>query len=165
MPTRRIRARDLARHLREDLRRDTEVCRTAALELAAQGTALAVVRTGNMDLVDKGTYKRGWDFGPIPDGAEFGNTAPHASTLEKGRRPGRAGPPFEPIFEWVKRKFFDGYDPAEDEVEAERIAWAIRNALHYRGMKGRFVLRLTTDLIRAEVKPAMVRAIRARRGQ
>jgi len=157
-----IRARDLGREIRATLAEDTELCRQICLELAVRGVARAVIATDREDLVALGQYKRSWDHGLIPNGAEFGNDAPHSAVLEHGRRPGRPGPPVQPIFEWVQRKLFDAYNPVEDEAEAERLAWAIRTKLHHEGMRGRFILLETTEALKQDIKPAMVRVLRRR---
>lgn len=92
----------------EDIRRrlaaDTEIVRRAALEVAQQSLRDAVIETNRAGAVDQGFFKLSWGARPIPQGAVVENTAPYAAVLEYGRRPGRPGPPLQPIIEWVHRK-------------------------------------------------------------
>jgi len=142
-----IRANDLGDRLRRRLREDTELVRAVALEVALKAEGAAVRATNNSGLVDQGQFKASWVHRSIPKGAEVGNTAPHASTLEHGRRPGRPGPPFAPIREWVARKLVpegkvtgpDGSPPTEADID--QAAWAIRNAIHIRGSKPHLLLK------------------------
>jgi hypothetical protein len=56
---------------------------------------------------------------------------PYAESIEFGRLPGSM-PPFEPIYEWVKRKL-----QVNDENEAKRIAWAIVQDIKVNGQEPR----------------------------
>lgn len=87
------------------LREDTALVRASALDACLGGVRDVVKATNDANLVDLGAYKLAWSAAPLPTGAELGNSAPYAPVIEYGRRPGRAGPPIMPIYEWVQRKF------------------------------------------------------------
>lgn len=90
--------------IRERLRQDTALVERVALEVAQRSLASAVKETNEAKAVDQGFFKLSWSARPIPGGAMFENTAPYAAILEYGRRPGRPGPPLQPIIAWVNRK-------------------------------------------------------------
>lgn len=152
MPVVQLKASQVGAYVQKRAREKLQLARRLAYEIATEAEARAVMATDAADLVDKSQFKRGWGSRKIAKGGEIGNDAPHAAVLEHGRRPMRPGPPFAPIFEWVTRKLFDAYNPAEDEVEAERLAWAIRNHLHVNGMKGHFILRNLEPWMRSEYR-------------
>lgn len=86
------------------LRQDTALVERVALEMAQRSLADAVKETNAADAVDQGLYKLAWSARRVPKGAAVDNTAPYAAVLEYGRRPGRPGPPLQPIIAWVNRK-------------------------------------------------------------
>ena len=86
------------------LRQDTALVERVALEVAQRSLADAVRETNAADAVDLGGYKLAWRATRIPRGAAVDNTAPYAPVLEYGRRPGRPGPPLQPIIAWANRK-------------------------------------------------------------
>lgn len=69
---------------------------------------------------DLGTYEKGWQkveheaggVGVILTSRQT-NTAPHALTLEDGRKPGAKPPPVGPIFRWAERKGILANDKTE----------------------------------------------------
>lgn len=138
MPTIVIKAEEFADLLELRLRNDRELLRLVALEVATRGEAEAVIRTNKAGLVDERTFKDGWSSRRTKDGAELGNEVPYASVIEYGRRPGRPGPPLEPIREWVVRKLVgNGNVKLED---ADNAAFLIRRAIHQRGTPPRHIL-------------------------
>lgn len=90
--------------IREQLKADTALVERVALEVAQRSLAAAVRETNEAGAVDLGFYKLSWSASPVPGGAELGNSAPYAAVIEYGRRPGRPGPPLQPIIAWVNRK-------------------------------------------------------------
>jgi hypothetical protein len=169
----RVTAKDFPRVLRARLAKDTEVVRRAAIEVTARGVAEAVAETDRQGLVDQSQYRQSWKFYPLDAGAELRNDAPYAGVIEYGRRPNRPGPPFQPIYEWVKRKLGGtGAIPTDALVTNSRgdvidpavgIAWAIRNAIHKKGSKPRFVLRSVFGKMRPWFGEAVKRALKRRR--
>jgi len=146
MPELHIRARDFGKHLRRRLRQDTDLLRNTALDTALRGETLAVQSTDEKGLVDQGHFKLSWDHRRTHDGAQVGNSSPHSSVIEHGRRPGRPGPPLAPIEEWVRRKLVpegvvtgrDGGPPTDADIRS--AAFAIRRAIHIRGSKPHLIL-------------------------
>jgi hypothetical protein len=120
------------------------------LEVGQRVTTEAVRITNARGLVDLGAYKIGWQTGgalrATPSGVEVVNDAPYAGVIEWGRRPGRPGPPLAPIREWVARKLARTGKVRPEQGETlddaiDRVAMLIRNKLHARGSKPRYVLR------------------------
>ncbi len=141
--------------LRKRLKLGAKAITAAALDAVARGEAEAVRLTAAAGLVDQGAYKLGWKHSKTSTGAELRNDAPHAATIEFGRRPGRPGPPLAPILEWVQRKLVANGEV--DASEAEGVAWAIRNAIHRRGTPPRFILRFVYLRIRRVFFPAAIK--------
>ena len=79
--------------------------------------------------VYKGTYKESWKVTPKENSVIIESTAPHASAVEYGRRPGAAigGAMIEALTAWVRAKVKSGSD-------AKSIAWAIAFAIRARGL-------------------------------
>lgn len=146
--------------LKERLQRDLGLLRRATLEAAMRGVGEAVRATDDRGLVHLGYYKLSWKANSIPQGAELRNDAPYAGVIEWGRRPGRPGPPLEPIREWVARNLVaNGVVKPQD---AERVAFAIRRAIHVRGTPPRFVLRGLLPRLRDFLLSATRRQLGAR---
>lgn len=141
MPTIDVQAKDFGRAIRQHLAADTALVRSAALNAVAKGERDAVRLTDENGLVDRGIYKASWKHAPIPNGAELRNDSPIAGIIEWGRRPNRPGPPFAPIYEWVKRKLVP--NGSVEEHDAYGVAKAIRDAIHRRGLPPHFILRRT----------------------
>jgi len=153
-------ARRLPGLLRKRLTEDTELLRRVAYETCLRGEAHAVRLTNERGLVDNGTpgFKGSWKTDPLHNGAELRNDIPYAGVIEHGRRPGRPGPPIEPIRQWVMRKLV-----ANGEVEAkdaESVARAVRWSIHHKGTKPRFVLRDTVAQMRVWFPAEAVRVLR-----
>lgn len=170
MPTEKhIKASELAEQIGIRIELDKASVRRAALEMATYGEAQAVRITDDEGKVNLGQYKDGWGSRSTPSGAEWGNDAPHAPTIEWGRRPLRPGPPFEPIYEWVVKKLVgappaDGQDPVTAD-NAEQVAWNIQRAIHRRGTKGREILGQSHKRVLAYGRQAILRELRRGRKQ
>jgi hypothetical protein len=154
----RVTAKDFPRVLRARLAKDTEVVRRAAIEVTARGVAEAVAETDRQGLVDQSQYRQSWKFYPLLNGSELRNDAPYAGVIEYGRRKGRPGPPFKPIYEWVIRKLVGTGEVAPDE--AIQVAWAIRAHIHANGSKPRFVLRAVVKKMGPWFREAAIRQLR-----
>jgi hypothetical protein len=126
--------------------------------------------------VNTGQYRRSWRVETTKTGATLGSDAPYAGVIELGRRPGQAGPPIGPIREWVYRKFrvakkwrggrIKSAERAHEQYdEIERMAWAIRNAIHKKGTAPRHImtgaLRRLGGLAEQEIARACEEAARA----
>lgn len=195
-----IDAKDFARWLQARIAADTEIVRLSALEACARGEAIAVKRTNEVGAVDQGQFRLAWNHRARKDGAELRNDAPYAAVIERGRRPGRPGPPLAPIFAWVNRKLRgqikgqyrfakrlaiglakggpgsrsfkraaiahinETFGPEERGVTAATwgIAMNIRDAIHIRGTKPRWILRDTMRLIKPAFQREAVRRLRAK---
>ena len=195
MPSITITGSQFEAAIRRQLEIDTEVVRKAALEATKWGERRAVRITNEVGAVDQGAFKLGWTtaVGISDKAAELRNDTPYAGIIERGRRPGRPGPPLAPIFAWVSRKLVGNirqkYRFAKRAAKAEGDAFAgplsprayrarraenrrrirdqfgseqngvtagiwgaamnIRDAIHARGTKPRWILRRTY----AEMKP------------
>ena len=147
--------------IRERLRQDTELVERIAYEVAQRGIAEAVKQTDAASAVDQSLYKLSWTAARIPRGAEMGNSAPYAPTIEYGRRPGRPGPPLAPILGWVERKLVRG--GAVPPGAAYPVAVAIREHIHRRGTKPRRVLGKTVAMVGPWFREAAVRELRRKR--
>jgi len=124
--------------LRQRFAADAQKLREAALEAALRGVPAAVAATDDEGLVDAGVFKNSWKAEANSDGAELRNDAPYAPAIEHGRRPGRPGPPYGPILEWVRSKLvLNGVVAPE---EAESVAYAIRLSIHRKGTRPRLIL-------------------------
>jgi hypothetical protein len=139
--------------VRRDLERaERRVRRVLLPEVADRIIAKAIRIADAEDLIDRHSYKDGWRIRQTAEGPEVVNDAPHAPTLEHGRRPNRPGPPIDPILGWVRRKLFGGSWAEEDEPEIERVAWAIRESIHRKGSPPRMVLRRAMDGAEAHLR-------------
>lgn len=78
--------------------------------------------------VDRGELRGSVSYTREADGAMVSVDAPHASIVDLGTRPFR--PPIEPLAAWALRKGL-----ADDEDEAERIAWGIANMIEKFGIR------------------------------
>ncbi len=140
MPTIHLDAKDLPDALRRHLEADRAQMVAATFDVCHRGQAFAVALTNGKKLVDRGLYKMGFRVAPIPGTVVTGslrNDTPYANVIEWGRRPKRPGPPYAPILGWVMRKL-----GLKDE-EAKRAAFAIRRAIHNRGLKPHHIMRQT----------------------
>lgn len=100
-------AEGLAWLVRQQLILDAEATRTKVLpEVAHAVLAKALQGTNKAGAVHLGAFKLGWRVAETADGADVVNDVLYAGVIELGRRPGRPGPPLEPIVEWVRRKLF-----------------------------------------------------------
>lgn len=142
MPAVKVDARNLGNALRAHARGMTAQVQAAALDTCNRGVAHAVQLTDAEGLVDLGGYKRGFRVAMNTTGPELRNDTPYAAVIEHGRRPMRPGPPVAPIRQWAARKL--GLSGAE----LDRVAWAIRNAIHKRGTRPRKIMFRTQILMR-----------------
>lgn len=161
MATKVITAKQFPGIIQKRLKADVALLQRAALGAVKHGEAQAVILTTQRGLVDRGTFRRGWESGRTEDGAYLRNDAPYSGTIEHGRRPGAPGPPFEPILEWVERKLV-GNGELEPE-EAYHVAWAIRNAIHHNGTPPSFILRDVTDLIAGYFRAEAMRLLKRKK--
>jgi hypothetical protein len=88
---------------------------------------------GSGGAVNTGHYKRSWKWEALSDGARVYNTAPYASIIEMGRRPGRF-PPITLIQKWAQRRL------GLSLKEAKAAAFPIARAIAKRGLIGRKVM-------------------------
>lgn len=139
MPTVYVNARDLPAVLRKHFENRAASLIAATNEVAMRGMADAVATTNTENLVDLGTYKRGFRVVMASGGAQLRNDTPYAAVIEYGRRPNRPGPPLDPIRRWVERKL------GLTGPEADRAAFAIRRAIHQRGLRPRWVMKRTYE--------------------
>jgi len=101
--------------------------------------------------VDRGELRNSTKFDRLPLGAILSMTAPHAGIIEYGTRP--FFPPIEPLARWALRKGL-----ADDEEEAEEIAWSIARHISQMGIEPRgyfikAVMSLKHDgILREEIK-------------
>jgi len=188
MPSITITAAGFEAAIRKQLIEDTEIVRKAALEATKWGERRAVRITNEVGAVDQGAFKLGWTtaVGITDKAAELRNDTPYAGIIERGRRPGRPGPPLLPIIGWVRRKFggeirgkyrfakrlalglanskgsrkqrADSRRRVREAFDTEAVgvgtnilyvAMHVREAIHVRGTKPRWILRRTY----AEMKP------------
>lgn len=98
---------ELERFVMEQIAKDHETLRTRVIpECAHIVLARALNGTNKAKAVHLGAFKLGWRVVEHKDGADVVNDVLYAGVIELGRRPGRPGPPLEPIVEWVRRKLF-----------------------------------------------------------
>lgn len=127
------------------LMRDLKMLPPVTMEVCHRGQAHVVGLTNQKRLVDRGRYKAGFRVAPMPGNpitSQLRNDTPYANVIEWGRRPMRPGPPLEPILGWVRRKL------GLKGNEAKSAAWAIREAIHRRGLRPHHLMRQTRDLMR-----------------
>lgn len=160
MPAIEVKGKDFARAIGERLVDDTRKLKLVALEVCRRGESHAVTLTTKEDLVDQGLYGLSWKANATTNGAELRNEAPYAAVIEHGRRPGRPGPPLEPIRGWVHRKLVGTGQVTE--AEADGVAYAIRWAIHHRGTKPKLVLKRTFDKFPKWLGQAVRRVFRDR---
>lgn len=134
-----VRMRRFGEVLRQRISADADKARRAAFETMKRAEFEAVEETLRQGVFDIGHYHNAWTVIPIPNGWQVRNTAPYASVIEFGRRPGRPGPPIAPIREWVKRQLVgNGVIPAKD---ADRVAFLVRRKLHEKGTEPKPIFR------------------------
>ena len=209
MPTIVIKGSQFEAFILRQLVEDTEIVRKAALEAVVWGERRAVKITNEVGAVDQGLFKQSWTHavGLKDKAAELRNDAPYAGIIERGRRPGRPGPPLLPIVGWVKRKFGgeirgqlrfakrlalglqsggagakftgpisqkvlrakrrDARNALSDEFalgEGTRvlyIALHVREAIHVRGTKPKWILRRTYAEMKPRFKAEAIRRLRS----
>lgn len=154
MPVVAVNARNLPQVLRQHFVDRVESLRRASVEVAHRGQAEAVAIANREGLVHLGAYKRGFRVVPRPSGAELRNDAPHAMTIEWGRRPRRPGPPIEPIREWVRLKL------GKSGRELEAAAWAIRHHIHEKGSPPKFIMKRVYQQMRGWYRDEVERRLR-----
>jgi hypothetical protein len=159
MATLTITAKEFPAVLRQRLEHDTALLRAAALDTAARVEAEAVSLTEVADKVDQGHYKNAWTHRALPNGAEVSNDSPHAAVIEHGRRPGRPGPPYAPILEWVERKLVGNGEVAPED--AKGVAYAIRQKIHDEGSEPHKILKRAMTNASRWWREAAVRLVRS----
>lgn len=142
MATTRTTAKGLRRALHRIMDRRRKRVVALARDVGEEGVAHARQLARLEGLDDTGAYVRGFEAEPTPDGVRVVNHAPHALTIEYGRRPGQPGPPLQPILEWVQRKL------GLQGEEAQRAAFVIRQKIHEEGSPPHFVMLRVTRQVR-----------------
>jgi len=119
--------------------------------------------------VDRGLYRAGWKWGPVPGGGELWNSEPHAPLIEFGVRAGNikvGRKMIDALTEWAMRKGI-----ASDRKEARRVAWAIARRMKKRGIfnRGRglgilkeLMTKRMPAIIREEIKLEVARELARR---
>ena len=117
---------------------------------------------GAIGAVNTGDYKRRWRVQLTATGGRLFNDHPAADVIERGRRPGRKGPPPSEMKIWAMRRL------GLSDAEAEKAKWPLSKAIGKRGLTGRRVLtnpattdritRNVMDEVKAEVRAALRRA-------
>lgn len=146
----------LAWLIRQQLLADQETLRSKIVPAVAHAVlAKALQGTNKVGAVHLGAFKLGWRVDEAPNGADVVNDVLYAGVIELGRRPGRPGPPLEPILEWVRRKLLKNnpgaltsgmkkkvrLTPERREALTKGLAIAIQRSIHKKGTKPRFILR------------------------
>lgn len=114
--------------------------------------------------VFRGVYRRSFRFEDIPGGAVAYNSAPYASIIELGRRPGKF-PPISVIMQWVRRKKIgmaagprakgSAAGRRLNDREVRRMAFVIARAIAKRGLPARMILENASHAIDRQVLRAM----------
>lgn len=139
----------------------------AIRDAVMQGMAIVqeeVDRTTPYPPVDRGTYRRGFQYAQTPAGATIYNHVPYQGVLEDGRRPGtgvsRAGQ--KAIAAWVLRKglITKSVPRGDRQKAAERVAFLIARKIQARGQPGKHVFARAMTRIEPIVEAAVERAIR-----
>jgi hypothetical protein len=110
-----------------------KAARRGAIKGALRAVQTLVAATGKAGAVNTGHYKRSWKWEALSDGARVYNSAPYASIIELGRRPGRF-PPISLIQRWAQRRL------GLSLKEAKAAAFPIARAIAKRGIAGRKVM-------------------------
>ena len=128
------------------LRDDVAVLEERILgETAHRMVAELVDETDRRDKVVDGQFKAAWTVERTEGGWDVPNDAPYSGVIELGRRPGRPGPPYEPIREWVEKMVAAGRMALDDGDTIEGVAHAIRAAIHKNGTAPTPILRETAS--------------------
>jgi len=109
--------------------------------------------------VDRGTYRRGWKYVRLPDGAQIFSTTPYAAIIEQGRRPGQRRPPTAELMGWVRRKGLVKGRGKNADADARSMAYVVARAIGRRGTPPKRVFGRAMDRLRAEVAAAIRRAL------
>lgn len=145
---------DLGRVSREWATHHHEQARMACLDTAMQVEARYVQRTHQAGAVDTGRMVAAFRFEPTDDGAQVVNDTVYFNVIDKGRRPGQPGPPFEPILQWVLRKQLVGTSRADATqggdlyAQAVRLAHLIRAKIHRKGIEARGITDIKAEVLR-----------------
>lgn len=147
MPQVKVDRRNLGNVLKAHFKARQDELKAAALTTCHRGVAEGVRLTDAAGLVDQGAYKRGWHVTADP---AVTNDSPIAGVIEHGRRPMRPGPPLQPILEWARRKGIP-----------EGAAWAIREAIHRRGLRPHFLMRKVYERMKAWFREEVEKRLRS----
>ena len=153
-----------ARHVRKWTKERRKEAKEVAFDVALRGVMEGVATAGRLGLWDRGGgggYASRFRAVRTKTGAELQNDAPHAATIEFGRRPGATPPPMKVILAWLKRKgivpkgadklsnkrrrgaggrFIAG-ERSKREKAMEGLAFAIAKAIGRRGQPAHAVFR------------------------
>lgn len=156
-----------------------QACRSAA----HQSKAYYVQRIHAEKAVDTGMMKSAFQVTPTPNGAILTNKTAYFTVIDRGRRPGRAPPPIEPIFQWVLRKRlirvmdrkmrFKGQTRAKvlSSHTLANAAWALARRIAFsigrRGIKPREIATgpAADAAVRSFIRTAIDEQMARRRGQ
>ena len=100
----------------------------------------AIVTSKPFPAVDTGFLARSVESQNVPGGGVIVVDAPHAAVIDNGARP--FWPPAAPLIEWANRKF------GLDDVEARRVAFAVRKKISREGIAPRHFSRTAMATIR-----------------
>lgn len=154
-----------------------------AVKLHGPRIAQALVSAEGRGVVDRGTYRRSFKAADVEGGAVLYNFAPHASIIERGRRPGQKMPPVNLIQEWVRRHNLGssfvgpvqravrvrsqlggkarsvGGRKGAVEAQQRQIAWLIARAIARRGMPAHHILDRTVEQLTPIVEKKIAEAL------
>lgn len=173
-------------NFRKELEKDkdlvAEAVKTIRTTVKLRGPQAVQRVIGNLPKmpVDRGTYRRSFQFEDIPNGAVAYNFQLYAPIIEYGRRPGAKMPPVAMLFEWVKRHRIGAelIGPAQqvhgphprgrrgndrrDAVERQQwgIALQIARAIKARGLPARLILETASEIIADDVERELDKALR-----
>lgn len=103
--------------------------------------------------VDTGLYAQSWQFSELETSLILGNTAPHASIIERGARPFR--PPLTPLLAWAKRVLQDPSQPPDYSSRVWALAIGTRNKIEREGIQPRHVLEKAIPMIIENIRQEM----------
>lgn len=93
-----------AKHVRKWTKERRKEAKEVAFDVALRGVHEGANVSEALHIVDRRTYIQRFRAVRTKTGAELQNDAPHAATIEFGRRPGATPPPMKVILAWLKRK-------------------------------------------------------------
>lgn len=159
--------KSMSRHLSADAKAIHGRIVAAIQKTVLEGEAIAQQEIDNTvpKPVDTATYRRGFQYARLPDGATIYNPVPYASVIEYGRRPGKgiSKEGMDALAGWVYRKGLAGRSgPREDRMAAaRRVAYVVARKIRARGLPAKHVLLRTMHRLTPKVREAVGRAVAA----